>query len=126
VGEANDYVGKGMHGGELVVKPPVGITYDPAENVILGNTCLYGSTGGTLYAQGIAGERFAVRNSKGQAVIEGAGDHCCEYMTGGVVVALGRVGRNVGAGMTGGLAYMLDEDGSFPTKVNPELSKCSG
>jgi len=123
VGEANDYVGKGMHGGELVVKPPVGITYDPAENVILGNTCLYGSTGGTLYAQGIAGERFAVRNSKGQAVIEGAGDHCCEYMTGGVVVALGRVGRNVGAGMTGGLAYMLDEDGSFPTKVNPEIVK---
>jgi glutamate synthase (ferredoxin) len=123
IGEANDYVGKGMHGGELVVKPPVGITYDPSENVILGNTCLYGSTGGTLYALGIAGERFAVRNSKGQAVIEGAGDHCCEYMTGGVVVVLGRVGRNVGAGMTGGLAYLLDEDGSFPTKVNPEIVK---
>ncbi|HIK44697.1 MAG TPA: glutamate synthase large subunit [Leptolyngbyaceae cyanobacterium M65_K2018_010] len=123
IGEANDYVGKGMHGGELVVKPPVGITYDPSENVIIGNTCLYGATGGTLYALGTAGERFAVRNSKGQAVIEGAGDHCCEYMTGGVVVVLGPVGRNVGAGMTGGLAYFLDEEGRFPTRVNPEIVK---
>ena len=122
-GEANDYVGKGMHGGELIIKPPVNIAYDPSNNVIIGNTCLYGSTGGALYAYGQAGERFAVRNSKGQAVIEGAGDHCCEYMTGGVVVVLGRVGRNVGAGMTGGLAYFLDEDGSFPTKVNPEIVK---
>ena len=123
VGEANDYVGKGMHGGELVVKPPAGITYDPGDNVIIGNTCLYGATGGTLYALGTAGERFAVRNSEGQAVIEGAGDHCCEYMTGGVVVVLGPVGRNVGAGMTGGLAYFLDEDGHFPTRVNPEIVK---
>jgi glutamate synthase (ferredoxin) len=122
-GEANDYVGKGMHGGELVVKPPAGITYDPSTNVIVGNTCLYGATGGTLFALGTAGERFAVRNSKGQAVIEGAGDHCCEYMTGGVVVALGHVGRNVGAGMTGGLAYFLDEEGNFPTRVNPEIVK---
>ncbi|NJL45049.1 MAG: glutamate synthase subunit alpha, partial [Leptolyngbyaceae cyanobacterium SM2_3_12] len=85
--------------------------------------CLYGATGGTLYALGTAGERFAVRNSKGQAVIEGAGDHCCEYMTGGVVVVLGHVGRNVGAGMTGGLAYFLDEVGTFPTRVNPEIVK---
>ncbi|NEQ46792.1 MAG: glutamate synthase subunit alpha [Leptolyngbya sp. SIOISBB] len=123
IGEANDYVGKGMHGGEIVIKPFPGITYDPSKNVILGNTCLYGSTGGTLYAQGIAGERFAVRNSKGQAVIEGAGDHCCEYMTGGVVIVLGHVGRNVGAGMTGGLAYFLDEEGNFPTRVNPEIVK---
>ncbi|MBD2426651.1 glutamate synthase large subunit [Phormidium sp. FACHB-1136] len=123
VGESNDYVGKGMNGGELVVKPPVDITYDPSENVIIGNTCLYGATGGTLYALGRAGERFAVRNSKGQAVIEGAGDHCCEYMTGGTVVVLGPVGRNVGAGMTGGLAYFLDEDGNFPTLVNPEIVK---
>ncbi|MFH7242870.1 MAG: glutamate synthase large subunit [Spirulina sp.] len=123
VGESNDYVGKGMNGGELVVKPPVDITYDPSENVIIGNTCLYGATGGTLYALGTAGERFAVRNSKGQAVIEGAGDHCCEYMTGGTVVVLGPVGRNVGAGMTGGLAYFLDEDGNFPTLVNPEIVK---
>ncbi|MEO1093885.1 MAG: glutamate synthase-related protein [Cyanobacteria bacterium J06638_28] len=123
IGEANDYVGKGMHGGELVVKPFTDITYDPSENVIIGNTCLYGATGGTLYALGIAGERFAVRNSKGQAVIEGTGDHCCEYMTGGVIVALGKVGRNVGAGMTGGLAYFLDEVGDFPTHVNPEIVK---
>ncbi len=123
VGEANDYVGKGMHGGEIVVKPPVGITYDPSTNVIIGNTCLYGATGGTLYALGTAGERFAVRNSKGQAVIEGAGDHCCEYMTGGVVVVLGPVGRNVGAGMTGGLGYFLDETGGFPVRVNPEIVK---
>jgi glutamate synthase (ferredoxin) len=80
------------------LSPPVGITYDPSNNVIIGNTCFYGSTGGTLYALGIAGERFAVRNSKGQAVIEGAGDHCCEYMTGGTIVVLGHVGRNVGLG----------------------------
>ncbi|MFE4106089.1 glutamate synthase large subunit, partial [Almyronema epifaneia] len=122
-GEANDYVGKGMHGGEIIIKPMPDIAYDPSQNVIVGNTCLYGSTGGTLFALGQAGERFAVRNSKGQAVIEGAGDHCCEYMTGGTVVVLGRVGRNVGAGMTGGLAYFLDEEGGFPTKVNPEIVK---
>jgi glutamate synthase (ferredoxin) len=122
-GEANDYVGKGMHGGEIVIKPPADAAYDPANNVIVGNTCLYGATGGTLFANGGAGERFGVRNSKGQAVIEGAGDHCCEYMTGGVIVVLGNVGRNVGAGMTGGLAYFLDEDGSFAAKVNPEIVK---
>jgi glutamate synthase (ferredoxin) len=122
-GEANDYVGKGMYGGTIAIAPPQTATYDPSENAILGNTCLYGATGGTLYANGCAGERFAVRNSKAQAVIEGAGDHCCEYMTGGVVVVLGKVGRNVGAGMTGGLAYFLDEDDSFPAKVNPEIVK---
>jgi glutamate synthase (ferredoxin) len=122
-GEANDYVGKGMCGGEIIIVPPEGITYDPAQNVIIGNTCLYGATGGILFARGQAGERFAVRNSRGQAVIEGAGDHCCEYMTGGVVIVLGRAGRNVGAGMTGGIAYFIDEDGSFPTKVNPEIVK---
>ena len=120
-GEANDYVGKGMHGGEIVIKPYADIAYDSSSNVIIGNTCLYGATGGLLLANGQAGERFAVRNSKGQAVIEGAGDHCCEYMTGGVVVVLGKAGRNVGAGMTGGLAYFLDEDGSFPDRVNPEV-----
>uniref|UniRef100_UPI0030DC01E7 glutamate synthase-related protein n=1 Tax=Coleofasciculus sp. FACHB-SPT9 TaxID=2692791 RepID=UPI0030DC01E7 len=122
-GEANDYVAKGMHGGEIVIKPPQSATYDPAQNVIVGNTCLYGATGGIMLANGQAGERFAVRNSKGMAVIEGAGDHCCEYMTGGAIVVLGRVGRNVGAGMTGGLAYFLDEDGSFTSKVNPEIVK---
>jgi glutamate synthase (ferredoxin) len=118
VGEANDYVGKGMNGGEIIIKPPANATYNPAENVIVGNTCLYGATGGVLFANGLAGERFAVRNSKGTAVIEGAGDHCCEYMTGGVIVVLGKVGRNVGAGMTGGLAYFLDESGNFPDLVN--------
>ncbi len=122
-GEANDYVGKSMHGGEIVIHPPADAPYAAAENVIIGNTCLYGATGGYLFANGQAGERFAVRNSKAQAVVEGAGDHCCEYMTGGVVVVLGKTGRNVGAGMTGGLAYVLDEDGSFPTKVNGEIVK---
>ncbi len=122
-GEANDYVGKGLHGGEIVIVPPSSATYNPSNNVIIGNTCLYGATGGTLFAYGQAGERFAVRNSKAQAVVEGTGDHCCEYMTGGIIVVLGHAGRNVGAGMTGGLAYFLDEDGSFPTKVNPEIVK---
>jgi glutamate synthase (ferredoxin) len=122
-GQANDYVGKGMHGGEIAIAPPAGATYDASENAIVGNTCLYGATGGTLLAAGKAGERFAVRNSMAKAVIEGAGDHCCEYMTGGVIVVLGKVGRNVGAGMTGGLAYFLDEDGSFPAHVNGEIVK---
>ncbi|HIK07781.1 MAG TPA: glutamate synthase large subunit [Trichormus sp. M33_DOE_039] len=122
-GEANDYVGKGMHGGEIIIKPPSEANYDPSKNVIVGNTCLYGATGGVLFANGLGGERFAVRNSKGVAVIEGAGDHCCEYMTGGVIVVLGKVGRNVAAGMTGGLAYFLDEDGAFPELVNKEIVK---
>lgn len=122
-GEANDYVGKGMNGGEIIIKPHAAAIYDPAQNVIIGNTCLYGATGGYLYANGLAGERFAVRNSKATAVIEGAGDHCCEYMTGGVVVVLGKVGRNVAAGMTGGLGYFLDENGGFSELVNPEIVK---
>ena len=122
-GEANDYVGKGMHGGEIIITPPKNATYDFATNVIVGNTCLYGATGGELYANGRAGERFAVRNSLAKAVIEGAGDHCCEYMTGGLIVVLGEVGRNVGAGMTGGLGYFLDENNTFPDKVNPEIVK---
>ncbi|MEN9225857.1 MAG: glutamate synthase large subunit [Thermostichus sp. HHBFW_bins_43] len=120
-GEANDYVGKSMCGGEIVLLAPVEAQRDPSQNVILGNTCLYGATGGYLFANGQAGERFGVRNSGAQAVIEGSGDHCCEYMTGGVVVVLGRVGRNLGAGMTGGLAYVLDEQGNFPAKVNGEI-----
>jgi glutamate synthase (ferredoxin) len=120
-GEANDYVGKGIHGGEIIIKPSPTATFKAADNVIIGNTCLYGATGGSLFANGRAGERFAVRNSKANAVIEGAGDHCCEYMTGGTIVVLGPTGRNVGAGMTGGLAYFFDEEGSFPTKVNPEI-----
>jgi glutamate synthase (ferredoxin) len=122
-GESNDYVGKGINGGEIIIKPFEGSVFDRSKNVIVGNTCLYGATGGYLFANGIAGERFAVRNSKATAVVEGSGDHCCEYMTGGVVVVLGSVGRNVGAGMTGGLGYFLDEDGSFTAKVNPESIK---
>ncbi|WP_218079466.1 glutamate synthase large subunit [Anthocerotibacter panamensis] len=122
-GEANDYVGKGMNGGEIVLRPFRGIRYRPSENVIIGNTCLYGATGGRLFAAGRAGERFAVRNSRAQAVVEGAGDHCCEYMTGGTVVVLGGVGRNFGAGMTGGLAYVLDEDGLFQARFNPDGEK---
>lgn len=122
-GEANDYVGKGMHGGEIIIKPPADSPFNPSENVIIGNTCLYGATGGTLFALGQAGERFAVRNSLAKAVVEGTGDHCCEYMTGGVVVVLGKVGRNVGAGMTGGLAYFFDEEGNFPEYVNREIVK---
>ncbi|QCS48219.1 glutamate synthase large subunit [Picosynechococcus sp. PCC 11901] len=120
-GEANDYVGKGMNGGEIIIVPPTQSQYAASDNVIIGNTCLYGATGGTLYANGRAGERFAVRNSKGKAVVEGTGDHCCEYMTGGVIVVLGDVGRNVGAGMTGGLTYILDEHNTLPEKMNTEI-----
>jgi glutamate synthase (ferredoxin) len=123
IGEANDYVGKGMNGGEIVIRPFEGATYSPSKNVIIGNTCLYGATGGTLYAYGCAGERFAVRNSLADAVVEGAGDHCCEYMTGGHVVVLGPTGRNFGAGMTGGLAFVLDELGTFAEKFNADNGK---
>lgn len=122
-GESNDYVGKGINGGEIIIKPHPDTIFDTSRNVIIGNTCLYGATGGYLYANGRAGERFAVRNSRATAVVEGTGDHCCEYMTGGVVVVLGQVGRNVGAGMTGGLGYFLDEDDSLIAKINPEIVK---
>ena len=120
-GEANDYVGKGMAGGEVVIVPPPGTTFDPSSASIVGNTCLYGATGGRLFVGGRAGERFAVRNSAADAVVEGAGDHCCEYMTGGTVVSLGTVGRNVAAGMTGGLGYFYDPVGDFPDRVNGEI-----
>jgi len=123
VGEGNDYIGKGMNGGEILIKPKPDAIIDPAENVIIGNTCLYGATGGYLFANGKAGERFGVRNSGAKAVIEGAGDHCCEYMTGGVVVVLGKTGRNVGAGMTGGIAYFLDEDNRFKEYLSKESLK---
>jgi len=119
VGDANDYVGKGINGGRIVVVPPPGGT-DPGGKVILGNTCLYGATGGELFALGRAGERFAVRNSGARSVVEGAGDHCCEYMTGGVVVVLGSTGRNVAAGMTGGVAFLLDETGGLADRLNAE------
>jgi len=121
VGEANDYVGKGMAGGRIVLHPPDGTSYPAADTPIMGNTCLYGATGGELFASGQAGERFAVRNSGAVAVIEGAGDHCCEYMTGGVICVLGRTGINFGAGMTGGFAYVLDRDRGFVDRYNHEL-----
>ncbi len=120
-GDANDYVGKGMAGGRIVVRPPAEAGYVARATAIVGNTCLYGATGGELYAAGLAGERFGVRNSGATAVIEGAGDHCCEYMTGGVVVVLGKSGLNFGAGMTGGFAYVLDIDRDFVDRYNHEL-----
>src|SRR3954454_2883680 len=118
-GEANDYVGKGMSGGEIVVRPPANHRFAPHENSIVGNTCLYGATGGILYANGRAGERFAVRNSGAVSVVEGVGDHGCEYMTGGSVVVLGGTGKNFGAGMTGGSAYVLDLEERFADLYNP-------
>ncbi len=120
-GEANDYVGKGMAAGKIVLKPPAQSTFSARETVIMGNTCLYGATGGELYAAGTAGERFAVRNSGALTVVEGAGDHCCEYMTGGVVCVLGRTGVNFGAGFTGGFAYVLDMERDFVDRYNHEL-----
>jgi glutamate synthase (NADPH) large chain len=120
-GDSNDYVGKGMAGGKLVIYPPRDSQYKSQETAIIGNTCLYGATGGQLFAAGIAGERFGVRNSGAHAVVEGAGDHCCEYMTGGTVAVLGSTGVNFGAGMTGGFAYVLDQDRSFIDKYNSEL-----
>ncbi|KAJ9505421.1 hypothetical protein QJQ45_026361 [Haematococcus lacustris] len=121
VGEANDYVGKGMGGGDIAITPPSNSCFDREAASVVGNTCLYGATGGRLFVNGRAGERFAVRNSMAEAVVEGTGDHCCEYMTGGTVVSLGPVGRNVAAGMTGGLGYFLDEAGDFCDKVNTEI-----
>jgi glutamate synthase domain-containing protein 2/glutamate synthase domain-containing protein 3 len=119
-GDTNDYCGKGLSGAKIVVRVPRGASFDPAENVITGNVVLYGATSGEAYFQGVAGERFGVRNSGAEAVVEGVGDHGCEYMTGGTVVVLGRTGRNFGAGMCGGIAYVLDLDGEFPDRVNPE------
>ncbi|MDX1453367.1 MAG: glutamate synthase large subunit, partial [Oleiphilaceae bacterium] len=120
-GDANDYVGKGMTGGKLVIRPPRGSVFKTHETSIVGNTCLYGATGGKLFAAGTAGERFGVRNSGAMAVVEGAGDHCCEYMTGGLITVLGNTGYNFGAGMTGGFAYVLDQDNTFVDKYNHEL-----
>ena len=120
-GEANDYVGKGMAAGKIVLKPSSRSTFVARETVIMGNTCLYGATGGELYAAGTAGERFAVRNSGALAVVEGTGDHCCEYMTGGVVCVLGRTGVNFGAGFTGGFAYVLDMERDFVDRYNHQL-----
>ncbi len=120
-GEVNDYVGKGLSGGVIAVSPPEGTTYTPEENVIVGNTALYGATRGRAFFRGKAGERFAVRNSGAVAVVEGVGDHGCEYMTGGQVVVLGETGRNFAAGMSGGLAYVEDVDGSLDRRINPTM-----
>ncbi|HTH28715.1 MAG TPA: glutamate synthase large subunit, partial [Sphingobium sp.] len=119
-GQANDYVGKGLSGGIIVVRPMVSSPLESEANTIVGNTVLYGATAGKLFAAGQAGERFAVRNSGAQVVVEGCGANGCEYMTGGIAVILGRTGTNFGAGMTGGMAFIFDEDGSFPERANPE------
>jgi glutamate synthase domain-containing protein 3 len=118
VGDANDYVGKALSGGRLILHPPEGARRDAARNIIAGNTCLYGATGGEAFFCGVAGERFAVRNSGATAVVEGVGDHGCEYMTGGLVVVLGPVGRNFAAGMSGGIALAWDPDRQFENKCN--------
>ncbi|WP_100644509.1 glutamate synthase large subunit [Alteromonas facilis] len=121
IGDANDYVGKGMAGGKLVINPPRGIKFNPFESAIMGNTCLYGATGGKLFAAGRAGERFGVRNSGAIAVVEGIGDNGCEYMTGGIVAVLGSIGVNFGAGMTGGFAYLYDAHNDINARLNSEL-----
>jgi glutamate synthase (NADPH/NADH) large chain len=120
-GEANDYVGKGLSGARIVIKPPADSTFDPAENIIAGNVILYGATAGEVYIHGQAGERFAIRNSGARTVVEGIGDHGCEYMTGGRVVILGSTGVNFGAGMSGGIAYVYDETGLFDARCNLEM-----
>jgi glutamate synthase domain-containing protein 2/glutamate synthase domain-containing protein 1/glutamate synthase domain-containing protein 3 len=122
-GDANDYVGKGLSGGKIIVFPPQGSTFVPEENVIIGNVALYGATAGEAYIRGLAGERFCVRNSGVHAVVEAVGDHGCEYMTGGRVVVLGPTGKNFAAGMSGGIAYVLDENGDFPRRCNLEMVK---
>jgi glutamate synthase domain-containing protein 3 len=117
-GQANDYVGKGLSGATLAVRPPADARYDAAEAIVVGNVALYGATSGRLFVQGRAGERFAVRNSGAEAVVEGVGDHGCEYMTGGCVVVLGPTGRNFAAGMSGGRAYVYDPEGALPARCN--------
>ena len=121
IGDSNDYMGKGLSGGKLIVYPPKDVTYDRSENIVIGNVALYGATGGKAFINGVAGERFCVRNSGATAVVEGVGDHGCEYMTGGTVVVLGKTGKNFAAGMSGGIAYVLDEDWDFYTRVNKDM-----
>ena len=120
-GDANDYVGKGLSGGRLLIFPSPEASFKAHENIIVGNVALYGATSGQVFVRGQAGERFAVRNSGVDTVVEGVGDHGCEYMTGGRVVVLGRAGRNFGAGMSGGVAYVLDDAGDFAQRVNPQM-----
>ena len=119
--EIYDYIAKGLSGGKIIVYPPRQATFVPEENILVGNVALYGATSGEAFIRGLAGERFAVRNSGATAVVEGVGDHGCEYMTGGRVVVLGKTGRNFAAGMSGGIAYVLDESGGFAARCNPEL-----
>src|SRR5262249_52903560 len=121
VGDANDYVGKGLSGGVLALRPPDDAGFRAEENVVAGNTILYGATAGRAFFRGLVGERFAVRNSGACDVVEGVGDHGCEYMTGGIVVVLGPTGRNFAAGMSGGIAYVLDRDGTFAERCNHQL-----
>ena len=120
-GDSNDYVGKGLSGGKIIVYPPKVSTFDPAENILIGNVVLYGATSGEAYFNGVAGERFAVRNSGVLTVVEGVGDHGCEYMTGGCVIVLGKTGRNFAAGMSGGVAYVFDAEGDFSKRCNKEM-----
>jgi glutamate synthase domain-containing protein 3 len=120
-GDANDYFGKGMSGGRLVLVPPRNARFVPEQNIIVGNVALYGATSGEVFIRGRAGERFCVRNSGATAVVEGVGDHGCEYMTRGVAVVIGKTGRNFAAGMSGGVAYVLDEDGTFDQRCNHAL-----
>ncbi|MGN1349203.1 MAG: glutamate synthase subunit alpha, partial [Acutalibacteraceae bacterium] len=120
-GDSNDYFGKGLSGGKLVIYPPKEASFRPEENIIIGNVALYGATGGKAFINGIAGERFCVRNSGAVAVVEGVGEHGCEYMTGGTVVILGSVGKNFAAGMSGGIAYVLDEDHDLYLRLNKEM-----
>ena len=120
-GDANDYMAKGLSGGKIMVYPPNNSTFVAEENILIGNVALYGATSGEAYFRGLAGERFCVRNSGAEAVVEGVGDHCCEYMTGGRVVVLGQTGRNFAAGMSGGIAYILDLEGNFDLKCNKEM-----
>jgi glutamate synthase (NADPH/NADH) large chain len=124
-GDTNDYLGKGLSGGRIIVVPPEGSTFESDQNIIIGNTVLYGATRGEIYISGVAGERFAVRNSGATAIVEGVGDHCCEYMTGGRVVVLGKTGRNFAAGMSGGVAYVLDEEGDFDFYCNMGMVELS-
>jgi glutamate synthase (ferredoxin) len=120
-GDANDYVGKGLSGAKIIIYPTRGARFKPEENILIGNVALYGATRGEAYFNGIAGERFCVRNSGAHAIVEGVGDHGCEYMTGGQVIVLGETGRNFAAGMSGGVAYVYDIDGQFEKRLNPEM-----
>jgi len=124
-GDSNDYLGKGLSGGRIIVVPPDGTEYAPEENIIIGNTVMYGATSGEVFINGVAGERFCVRNSGATAVIEGVGDHCCEYMTGGRTVVLGKTGRNFAAGMSGGIAYVLNVAGNFDFFCNMGMVELS-